>query len=214
MGTFLLILSSILFIATFGIHSMIKTSSSLEQPMYVNNSLLAAVPWISGFILPVVCWSLIFDLHWIALFFINLVVVYIFGPILTKGLLVRFASGKGLGRDMLYSFIGGIIALIIGIAIHTNSKEGNSDESYHRDTNYKYEHRTGTSNNYSYNYDVNGFDEDGNSVSGNIDMNGKYGSRTITDEDGNDIEVEVEWVGSGQLEATNGDGKTYELEVD
>jgi hypothetical protein len=33
----------------------------------------------------------------------------------TKGLLVRFASGKGFGHDMIYSFIGGIITLIIGL---------------------------------------------------------------------------------------------------
>lgn len=82
-------------------------------------------------------------------------------------------------------------------------------ESYsnvHVDDQYKYEHRTGTSGNYEYNYDVSG---DG--VEGNVDVQGKYGSGTITDEDGNEKEVEVEWVDYGVMEATDEDGNTYTL---
>lgn len=115
MATFFLIISAILFIATFGIHIMINSDDQWDKPMYTRDPIMSAIPWISGFILPVIPFTLVFEFHWLAMFFINLAVVYILGPILTRGLLVRFASGKGLGPDMVYSFIGGIISLIIGL---------------------------------------------------------------------------------------------------
>jgi len=117
MATFLLILSSVLFIATFGIHSTIKTSQSFDQPMYVNNPLLTAIPWISGFILSFVALNSLLDIHWILVFIGNAIVVFILGPFLTRQFLVRFASGDGLGKDMVISFIGGLISFIIGLII-------------------------------------------------------------------------------------------------
>lgn len=79
---------------------------------------------------------------------------------------------------------------------------------------YKYEYRTGGSAGYEYNYDISGEDEYGNSVSGNIDIQGKYGSGYIEDEDGNEREIDVEWVDYGVLQGTDEDGNSYELEVD
>lgn len=117
MATFLLILASILFIATFGIHSIIKTSSSFDQPMYVNNPLLALIPWLSGFVLSFISFYLLLDKNWILVFIGNALVVYLLGPVLTRQFLVRFASGEGLGKDMIIAFIGGLIAFIIGIII-------------------------------------------------------------------------------------------------
>ncbi len=90
----------------------------------------------------------------------------------------------------------------------------NPDNNYHKDPNYKYEYRTGTSGNYEYNYDISGSDEDGNNVSGNIDIEGKYGSGTIEDEDGNEKNIDVEWIDKGVLEGTDEDGNSYDLEVD
>lgn len=115
MATFFLIISAILFIATFGIHIMINSGDQFDKPMYTKDPVMSAIPWVSGFILPVIPFTIVFEYHWLAIFFINLAVVYILGPMLTKGILVRFASGKGLGHDMLYSFIGGIVTLIIGL---------------------------------------------------------------------------------------------------
>ena len=115
MATLFLIISAILFIGTFGIHMMIITRDPLDRPAYTREPVMSAIPWISGFILPVIPFTIVFEYHWLAIFFINLVVVFFLGPILTKGLLVRFASGKGLGNDILYSFVGGIITLIIGL---------------------------------------------------------------------------------------------------
>ncbi|MFV5686790.1 hypothetical protein ACM55I_15255 [Flavobacterium sp. GB2R13] len=89
-----------------------------------------------------------------------------------------------------------------------------TEEDYHTNSDYKYEHRTGTSGDYEYNYNVNGSDDDGNSINGNVDMNGKYGTGTIEDEKGNEKNIDVEWNGYGRMEATDEDGNTYELETD
>lgn len=70
----------------------------------------------------------------------------------------------------------------------------------------------GSSN--SYDYNVSGSDSDGNSVSGSIDVTHDGGDGTITDSDGNERNVEVEWTGRGELEGTDEEGNNYELEVD
>ncbi|MFC0821386.1 hypothetical protein [Moraxella marmotae] len=85
---------------------------------------------------------------------------------------------------------------------------------YHTDNAFKYEYRVGASGNYLYNYDVSGNDDNGNTVTGNVDMQGKYGSGQILDSDNNLIDVEVEWVDYGVIEAVDDDGNTYELNVE
>lgn len=116
MSTVLLVISAILLISTFGIHMVIK-SDIIGQPMYLSNPFLSAIPWISAFVLAVIAWANVIEWHWLLLFIINLVVVFALGPAITKGFLVRFASGKGLGRDMFTSFVLGVILLIVGLVI-------------------------------------------------------------------------------------------------
>ena len=89
-----------------------------------------------------------------------------------------------------------------------------AEQTYHTDTVYKYEHRTGESGDYQYNYDVSGTDENGEDVTGNVSVQDKYGEGTLTDNEGNEIEVEVEWTGYGKLKATDYDGNEYDLDVD
>ena len=84
----------------------------------------------------------------------------------------------------------------------------------HVDTTYKYEYRTGTSGDYGYNYDVSGYDSNGDEVTGNVSMEDKYGTGTITNSDGEEIDVDVEWTGYGELKAIDSDGNEYELSVD
>ncbi len=96
----------------------------------------------------------------------------------------------------------------------SNSSNNSGGSNYHSNPNYKYEYRKGYKNNYEYNYDVNGSDQDGNGVSGNIDVSGKYGTGTIEDENGNEKSIDVEWVDYGVMEGTDEDGNSYELEVD
>lgn len=74
---------------------------------------------------------------------------------------------------------------------------------------YKYNHRTGTSGDYTYNYDVYG-----NNVNGNCDMHGKYGECAIIDDDGNTQHVEAEWVRKGVVEVTDEAGNRFEMEVE
>ena len=90
----------------------------------------------------------------------------------------------------------------------------NNEETIHTNTTYEYEYRKGESGNYEYNYDVSGTDDNGDEVSGNVSMNGKYGSGTITNSNGEEIEVETEWIDKGVLNATDNNGKEYELNVD
>jgi hypothetical protein len=92
--------------------------------------------------------------------------------------------------------------------------EAVAEQTYHEDTTYKYEHRTGTSGDYQYNYDVSGTDGNGDEVTGNVTVEDKYGEGTLTYGEGNEIEVDVEWIGYGKLKATDNDGNEYELSVD
>jgi hypothetical protein len=86
-------------------------------------------------------------------------------------------------------------------------------ETYHKDTLYQYEYRTGTSGTYEYNYDVNGFDLNGNPVSGSINVEGKYGAGIITNNEDEEINIQVEWVDYGKLKGTDNEGNEYDLEV-
>ena len=117
MATTLLILAGVLFIVTLGIHATIMNGSILHRPMYTDDPILSKIPWISAFVLSVIAWANIFPIHWIILFFLNIGLVWLLSSWLTEGFLVRFASGKGLGLDMTISFIGGLVALILGILL-------------------------------------------------------------------------------------------------
>jgi hypothetical protein len=92
--------------------------------------------------------------------------------------------------------------------------EAVAERTYHTDTTYKYEHRTGESGDYQYNYNVSGTNDKGEEVTGNVSVQDKYGTGIITGDSGNEIEVEVEWDGYGKLKATDDDGNEYELDVD
>jgi len=118
MSTILLIIGAVLLISTFGIYSRMK-NESIEGiiPMYSLKPLMTAIAWISGFVLPVVAWANIIEFHWLVLFFINIPVVWFLGPWLTKGFLVRFASGKGLDKDFSTALAAGVIALAIGLIL-------------------------------------------------------------------------------------------------
>lgn len=85
--------------------------------------------------------------------------------------------------------------------------------TYHKDTIYQYEYRTGTSGIYEYNYDVTGFDLNGNPVNGSINVKGKYGAGIITNNEDEEINIEVEWIDYGKLKGIDNEGNEYDLEV-
>jgi hypothetical protein len=87
-------------------------------------------------------------------------------------------------------------------------------KTYHEDIHYHYKYRTGTSGNYKYSYVVNGLDQEGDSVSGVINIRGKYGAGTIITIDQETIDIQVEWIDYGKLKGTDEDGNIYNLETD
>lgn len=121
-----------------------------------------------------------------------------------------------------------LLGLILVMAISCKKKEEiqpnnfisspavdvNNEETIHTDATYEYKYRKGESGNYEYNYDVSGTDDNGGEVSGNVSMNGKFGTGTITNSNGEELELETEWIGKGVLNATDDDGNEYELDVD
>lgn len=87
-------------------------------------------------------------------------------------------------------------------------------KTYHKDINYQYEYRTGISGNYEYTYDVNGYAQDGNLVTGIINIEKKYGAGIIINNSDEEIDIKVEWIDYGRLKATDENGNEYNLVVD
>jgi len=87
-------------------------------------------------------------------------------------------------------------------------------KTYHVDKTFQYEYRTGTSGNYEYNYDVKGINTKGDSVFGNINVQGKYGAGILNAENSMDVEINTEWLTYGKLKATDKNGNEYNLVVD
>ena len=86
-------------------------------------------------------------------------------------------------------------------------------KTYHINTEYHYEYRTGKSGHYEYNYDVKGINTKGDSVFGNINIAGKYGAGILTNDTILDIEIKAEWVDYGKLKAIDSKGNLYDLVV-
>ncbi len=91
----------------------------------------------------------------------------------------------------------------------TNNYDYNAENDYEINAEYKYNYKDGE----YYNYDISGYDEDGNYVSGNVDID-EYGDGYIEDEYGNEKYIEVEWVDWGVMEGYDEDGVYYELNVE
>jgi hypothetical protein len=86
-------------------------------------------------------------------------------------------------------------------------------KTYHNDTHRQYEYRTGKPGHYEYNYDVSGYSAVGDSVSGNINIQGKYGAGILTNGIGGEIEITAEWIDYGKLKAVDKEGNEYNLQV-
>jgi len=86
-------------------------------------------------------------------------------------------------------------------------------KTYHVDKNSLYEYRTGNSGHYEYNYDVKGVNIKGDSVFGNINVEGKYGAGILMRDSIADIEINTEWISYGKLKGTDKKGNEYQLMV-
>lgn len=90
-------------------------------------------------------------------------------------------------------------------------KNPKAEPSYTEDSSTDYEYRVGKPGDYTYNYDVMGYDLDGNEVQGNITVKDKFGNGKLTDSKGVSFSVTVEWVGYGKLLAKDEVGNEYNL---
>ncbi|PXY39547.1 hypothetical protein DMB65_17150 [Flavobacterium cheongpyeongense] len=86
-------------------------------------------------------------------------------------------------------------------------------KTYHIDKTCLYQYRTGYSQHYEYNYDVKGTDVKGDSVFGNINVEGKYGAGILITDSVGDIEINTEWIAYGKLKAIDKKGNQYQLIV-
>lgn len=87
-------------------------------------------------------------------------------------------------------------------------------KTYHVNTDHQYEYRTGKSGHYEYNYDIKGVNTKGDSVYGNINIEGKYGTGILMFDTITDIEIKAEWIDYGKLKATDKNGNEYYLKVE
>ncbi|KIX21858.1 hypothetical protein SY27_04020 [Flavobacterium sp. 316] len=86
--------------------------------------------------------------------------------------------------------------------------------TYHIDNQYKYKYRTGKQDYYEYNYDIISKDSLGNEVRGNVNVRGKYGAGKITNTNGVEKDIYVQWIRYGVLKGTDEDKKEYEFVVE
>lgn len=89
-------------------------------------------------------------------------------------------------------------------------KNPEESKTYHVDSTFKYEYRTGESGNYQYHYDVIGENSKGEKVTGEVDMEGKYGKGTLSDQ----TKIDAEWIDKGEIKAQDAKGNVYELIVE
>ncbi|PBJ14409.1 hypothetical protein [Flavobacterium sp. ACN6] len=85
-------------------------------------------------------------------------------------------------------------------------------KTYHVNTTYQYKYRTGNPGHYEYNYNVKGINTKGDSVFGNVNVQGKYGAGILEDSAA-EIEINTEWVSQGKLKAVDKKGNEYSLIV-
>ncbi|WP_337966859.1 hypothetical protein [uncultured Flavobacterium sp.] len=86
-------------------------------------------------------------------------------------------------------------------------------KTYHVDTQYHYKYRTGNSGHYEYNYNVKGVDMKGDSVFGNINVEGKYGAGILINDSVPELNIKTEWIAYGKLKAFDEKGNEYFLIV-
>ncbi|KAF2509395.1 hypothetical protein EYY60_13535 [Flavobacterium zhairuonense] len=86
-------------------------------------------------------------------------------------------------------------------------------KTYHVNKTYQYEYRTGIPGHYEYNYDVKGINTRGDSVFGNINVQGKYGAGILITDSIPELEICTEWISHGKLKAFDNNRNEYQLVV-
>jgi hypothetical protein len=121
MSTLFLVISTICFIAAWGIHVIAKSLANSDVSFYcpyMSVPLMCAVPWISGFVLAVIPEAVFIDLSWYWVLLINIPITLLLGFLCANIILRRFATGKGAGWDIIVSIVMGLITLAIGLLLN------------------------------------------------------------------------------------------------
>lgn len=114
MSTIFLIVSTISFIATWGVHMLAK-NGVFGYNSYLFVPWKCAIPWISGFGLAVIPETFLLNISWYWVVLINIPITIMLGFWSAKIILRWFASGKGVGLDLIISIIVGFVFLAIGL---------------------------------------------------------------------------------------------------
>lgn len=108
------LISAVLFITTFGIYSIMHNAGINAVGVSTMGGGGTLIGIISGFILPVIPLTQLFGINFFFVFLINLPIAWFLGPIITRIVLAIFGHGLNLPKAMMFSFVLGIISLIIG----------------------------------------------------------------------------------------------------
>ncbi len=90
-------------------------------------------------------------------------------------------------------------------------ESGNDDANNYNGSDYQYQNIPVYTGHYQSKYGIAGADENGKSVSGNIEIRGRSGSGVVADANGNKREVDVKMTESGSLVGVDESGRKYSL---
>lgn len=106
-ATILFSISALSFISSFGCYLCNRNISG--------NFLSSIIPSVSAFILAVIPERLIFNIAWIWIFMLNVIVVYNFSTFIAKLYLKSVPNRKNFYRDSINATIIGLITLFFGL---------------------------------------------------------------------------------------------------
>lgn len=124
MSSFLMLISIFLNWIVFSYHLALSTDYAkykIAMPSYKNSIGAVLILWLITLIMPVCVLHLIFSFNWVALFFINISIIWFLGSSLLRFYRFWFASSRGPLRDMLEASIGSFIFLLTGFILRSYS---------------------------------------------------------------------------------------------
>ena len=114
MAQFILVLSALLLITAFGIHTFIVCKPHSDRPAYTIRPSLMLLPWVCGLLLPVLAWAKVSSIPWGWLIILNFVFVFFIAPSLTRSFIKIFSTKRCLSKDMFATLSVGLVLLVVG----------------------------------------------------------------------------------------------------
>lgn len=117
MAVFVLIVSAIFGMLSFGSHMWVLSREKYDRPLYLKNTFLSIIPLACGLILPAIAFLYVFNFHWAIIFVVNFVLVLLLARPLATLVLLLFWRGRNAGIRVFVFFICSVITLALGIAL-------------------------------------------------------------------------------------------------